>query len=182
MAETHYPFGPGSYNIDQLTVEVSAAGLPAPLYINGSGYAGQGSFATAIDVVYGAPLLPAQVSTLNATVAAHLPAGPRKSRPLYSIRSDVQALSATQMSATWQDLSAAAGPVPRKYLGTTGPNAATLFHWDHTYYVLGGTAAQLKAAQISITATYIQDPDNWHYLMHPPWDSSIAIDGSEPVA
>src|SRR5215471_2127612 len=182
MAEVHYNFGPGSYRIDQLQDEIVATGLPQPAYINGSGSQGPGTPVTSVDVVYNAPLLPGQVNTLNATVAAHLPAGPRKSRPLYSIRSDVQALTATQMSATWQDLSAAAGPFLFKDPATTGPNAASLFHWDHTYYVLGGTAAQLKAAQISITATYIQDPDNWKYLQHPPWDGTIFIDPSEPVA
>src|SRR5215831_7083256 len=100
---------------------------------------GPGTPATSVEVVYSAPLTPAQVNTLNATVAAHVPQGPRKARALWSIRSDVQALTATQLSATWTDLSAAAPPVPRKYLGSSGPNAATLFHWDYTYYVLGGT-------------------------------------------
>jgi len=51
---------------------------------------------------------------------------------------------------------------------------------DHILYVVGGTAAQVKAGQISLTAMYVQD--NPQYLMHPPFDSSIAIDGTEPVS
>src|SRR5262245_43555776 len=64
--------------------------------------------------------------------------GTRQSRPLWAIRADVQALTTAQFNATWADLSAAAPPVPRKYLGDVGPNAASLFVFDHVLYVIGG--------------------------------------------
>src|SRR5215471_17477253 len=180
MSEAHYNFGPGSYRIDQLQDEIVAAGLPTPAYLNGSGMTGPGTPATSVDVVYAAPLTPGQVNTLGATVAAHVPAGPRKSRPLWAIRGDLQGLTTTQWTATWNDLSApVSGGPPRKYLGDYGVNAGTIFCYDHVIYVVGGTTAQVKAGQISLGACYVQDNPN--YLVHPPWDFTINVPGDEPI-
>ena len=179
MSETHYPYGPGSYNTGQLANEITAAGLPSPSDVQGSGYQGPGTFATDIIVVYGAPLTPAGKVTLDGVVASHVPQGARKVRPLWAIRQDLQALTATQWTATWNDLSAASPPVPRKYLGDYGVNAGSIFCYDHLIYVVGGTAAQQKAGQISLCALYVQD--NVLYLVHPPWDSTINVPGDEPA-
>jgi len=180
VAATIYPYGPGSYKTEQLATEITAAGLPAPSDIRGSGYAGPGTFATSVEVVYAAPLTPAGVNTLDAVVAAHVPAGPRKARPLWKIRADIQALTTTQFNNVWADLSAAvSGGPPRKYLQDYGTNAGPIFVFDWSLYVTGPTAAQVKAGQISLTAMYVQD--NPSYLIHPPFDSSINIDGSEPA-
>jgi len=177
---TIYSYGPGSYAPDQLQGEIVAAGLPAPLGVNGSGYTGAGTPATHVDIAFTNPLTPAQQQTLNNTVAAHVPSGPRKARPLWSIRADIQALTPTQWSNTWADLSAAVpGGPARKYLTDYGTNAGTIFCYDHVIFVVGGTTAQVKAGQVSLTACYVQD--NPSYLWHPPFDPSIAIDGSEPA-
>ena len=113
-------------------------------------------------------------------IAAAWPTNDWRTRPLYAIRADVQALSVGQMNNVWGDLSAAAGAVPRKYLGDPGPNAAALFVFDHVLYVIGGTAAQVKAAQISITAEYVQD--NPYYLVQPAFDSSVNVWGWEAAS
>jgi len=105
----------------------------------------------------------------------------RRPRPLWSIRGDVQALSVGQFSNVWNDLSApVSGGPPRKYLTDYGTNAGTIFVYDHVIYVVQGTAAQVKAGQISLTACFSQD--NPTYLVHPPWDTSINIPGDEPVS
>jgi len=180
MADTLYHYGPGSYSTGQLASEIVAAGLPAPADIRGSGYTGPGTAATHIEIVYAAPLTPAQVNTLNATVAAHVPAGPRKARPLWQIRGDVQALSTAQFQNVWNDLSAAvAGGPPRKYLTDYGANVAGIFVFDWALYVSGPTAAQQRAGQLSLTAMYCQD--NPRYLVSPPFDPSINVPGDEPA-
>ena len=177
---TVYHYGPGTYNVGQLQDEITAAGLPVPQGVNGSGYAGPGTAATHVDVACDNALTAAQKMQLDGVVAAHVPRGPRQARPLWSIRGDVQALTPTQWSNTWADLSAAVpGGPARKYLSDYGPNAGTIFCYDHVIYVVGGTTAQVKAGQVSLTACFCQD--NWSYLWHPPFDPSIAIDGSEPA-
>lgn len=177
-----YPYGPGSYDVPQLEGEIIAAGLPAPAYANGSGYDVPGGPARFVEVVFNNPLNTAQVGQLDALVAAHVPQGPRKPRPLYEIRADVQALSVGQFNAVWSDLSAPvpgpAGP-PRKYLADPGPNAGSIFVFDWALYVSGPTAAQQRAGQISLTAMYCQD--NPRYLVHPPFDNSINVPGDEPL-
>jgi hypothetical protein len=160
--------------------EIAAAGLPAPVGITGSGYTGPGTPATAIDIFYDTALTGPQKTQLDGVVAAHVPRGPRKARPLWSIRADIQALTPAQFNNVWADLSAAVpGEAPRKYLTDYGANAAGIFVFDWSLYVSGPTAAQVKAGQISLTSLYCQD--NWSYLVHPPFDSTINIDGSEPV-
>ena len=178
MAEVHYNFGPGNYRIDQLSDEIVAAGLPKPAYLNGSGMTGPGAPATSVDVVYAAPLTPAGVNTLNATVAAHVPAGPRRPRPLHSIFNDVLALTTQQLSNLWADCNSPVAGVS-KYLTDYGVNAGPIFTMDWTAQ-LGPTAAGQKAnAQNCIMSMYIQD--NPRYAVHPPFDTSIDVPGDEPA-
>src|SRR5215471_18925124 len=172
MAEVHYNFGPGSYRIDQLQDEIVAAGLPTPAYINGSGSTGPGTPSTSVDVVYAAPLTPGQVNTLGATVAAHLPAGPRRPRLIYDVYQDVGALTAAQKTAVWNDLSAG---TPPKWAQDRGANAAD----NHILWML---ATQLGAVQTQADKRLCQQmlisiycTDNPNFLVHPPFDPSINI-------
>jgi len=174
-----YEYGPGGYDIAQLQAEIVAAGLPNPQGIMGSGSTGPGTHPTDIRIMYADALTALQKTQLDGVVAAHVPEGPRVPRPLYAIRADLQALSTTQFSNVWQDLSAAASPAPRKYLLDEGPNAAAIFALDWSVYTSGGTAAQVRAAQLSLTAEYVQD--NPKYLVRPPFDSSINIPGDMPA-
>jgi hypothetical protein len=176
MAETHYPYGPGSYDTEQLTREIVAASLRAPSYINGSGYATIGGPATSIDVVYDPALTVAEKTVLDAVVAAHVPAGPRKPRTLLAILTDLQALTATQQQAVWTDFTSGSPP---KWAGDAGPNAAALFCQLGTATDLGLTGAALTKARFRAVAFYVQD--NNSYLIHPSFDSSINIDGSQPA-
>jgi hypothetical protein len=115
--------------------------------------------------------------TYDAANKLAVPVPPRKPRPLFEIRADVQALSASQWTNTWNALSAPAGSAPRLYLTDYGPNVSGIFALDWSAYASGGTAAQVKAAQVSITACYCQDQPS--YLVHPPFDNSINIPGDE---
>src|SRR5262252_8864630 len=124
MATTTYgPYGPGSYNPAQLAGEIVAAGLPAPQDVQGSGYPAPGQPATSVAVVYAAPLTSAQVNTLDAVVAAHVPAGPRRPRLIFDVYNDVGALTAAQKNAVWTDLNAG---TPPKWAQDRGTNAADL--------------------------------------------------------
>src|SRR5262245_52338032 len=181
MATTLYAYGPGTYNLDKLDAEIKAASPPLPSYhsISGTGAASAGAPYTNIQIAFDNPLLPADKSRLDAIVSAH-DGRARRLRPLWSIRSDVQALTTTQWNNVWADLSAVVpGGPSKKYLTSYGTNAGTIFVYDHVIYVVGGTTAQVKAGQISLTACFCQD--NPSYLWHPPFDQSIAIDGTEPV-
>jgi len=105
---------------------------------------------------------------------------PYRTRRLADIFKDVQALTASQQQKVWADLSAAVpGDVPRKYLASVGPNAASIFVMDWCVYVFGGTAAQQKASQNDLISMYVQD--NPAYLRQPSFDPTINISGTEPI-
>ena len=178
-----YPYGPGSYETYQLQQEIGAAGLPVPDGVNGTGYTSLGSPAKDVLVLFASALTPAQKTQLDSVVAAHTPIGPRKPRPLYAIRVDVQALSVAQFSNVWNDLSAnvptATPPAPHKYLLDTGPNGGSILVLDWCVYGSGAPLAQAKLAQHSLTAMYVQD--NPKYLIHPPFDPSIDVPGDQPA-
>jgi len=174
MAE--YPYAKADADCAKLDQECQAAGLPVD-YVNGAGIP-----TTDVIVVTSRDLTPAEVSTLDGVVAAH-DGRPRRSRPLWAIRADIVTLANNQpasWAAIWTDLTAAVpGKAPRKYLMDYGTNAGPIFVFDWSLYVSGPTAAQQKAGQMSLVALYVQD--NPSYLIHPPFDSSINIDGTEPI-
>jgi hypothetical protein len=172
---TVYPYT-GSYDTDQLTSEVVAAGLPPPAHINGSNYAGPGSPAGNIEIAYSAPLDTSQKTLLDQTVAAHVPAGPRKPRALYDIYTDIKGLTTAQKQSIWTDLG---GGSPRKYLLDVGPNAAGIGALDWAVTDSGAAGASLQGAQMRIAAFYTQDNPN--YLVHPPFDTSIDVPGDAPA-
>jgi hypothetical protein len=72
MPVTTYTYGPGTYYPPSLQQEIIAAGLVGLQYINGSGYSGVNSAATAVAIVFSAALSGPDKTTLDATVAAHL--------------------------------------------------------------------------------------------------------------
>ena len=177
---TRYDYGPGTYDVGKLDAEVRALQPPLPgyLYANGTGPIGQP--ATTAYLFFESALTPADKGRLDAALAAH-DGRARRLRPLWAIRADVQALSVGQFSNVWNDLSApVSGGPPRKYLSDYGTNAGTIFVYDHVIYVVQGTAAQVKAGQISLCSCYCQD--NVTYLVKPPWDTSINVPGDEPVS
>jgi len=180
MAETIYPFGPGSYAPSQLAGEITAAGLPAPLDVRGSGYTGPGTPATDIEVVYAAPLGPGQVNTLNATVAAHVPASPKRSRLIFDVVADVDALTVAQKSAIFSDLNAG---TPPKWATDRGLSAPDL----HIVWMLAQklgcvqTQADKNFCRTMLIAIYVTDEPNWNYLVHPAFAPEVNIPGSEPV-
>ena len=148
--------------------------VPLPVtHVNGQPDAGQ-------VIVSTSRALTAPEESQQASLVAAYDGSPRRARPLWAIRGDLQALSAQQWTNVWADLSApVSGGPPRKYLTDYGINAGTIFVYDHVIYVVGGTAAQVKAGQVSLTACYVQD--NPTFLVHPPFDPSIDISGDEPV-
>lgn len=171
-----YPLEAARQNdLGGLVGQCQAAGLPV-LYANGSPDAGM------VHLVHDRALTQPEQSQ-EASIVASYDGRRRQPRPLWAIRADVQALTSTQWTKVWADLSAAVvGPpaVPRKYLTDYGTNAGPIFVFDWALYVSGPTAAQQKAGQISLTAMYVQDQPS--YLVHPPFDPSISIPGDEPLA
>jgi len=129
-------------------------------------------------ITYDPAATQAQRDQGDALAAAH-DGKSRVYRSLTDVRGGIQALTATQLSNTWANLSGATPTAPRKYLDDTGPNAATIFLWDWVLYVSGPTTAQQKAGQISLIATYVTDYP--YYLDHPPFDNTIAVLGVAPV-
>lgn len=87
MSEASYSYGPNTYDISQIISDIKAANLPAPLYINGSGYKGPNTPATSIDIVLSNPLTTQQKLTLDSIIANHIPT------PITGIKDDAEALT-----------------------------------------------------------------------------------------
>ena len=178
MTTVLYPYGPGSYDTAQLDGEIIAAGLPAPAYLNGSGYTGPGSPATDIEIAYAAPLDAAQKALLDQTVANHVPAGPRRPRLIFDVYHDIGALTGSQKTKIWADLQSG---TPPKWTQDRGPNAADL----HILWLLAtqlsvvNTAADKQTCQAMLMSIYTVD--NPTFLVHPAFDTTINIPGDEPV-
>ena len=172
---TSYDYHKPGADVGRLATEITAAGLPLAAE---AGVMGPDA-ADNVRVTTTRALTPSEKTTLDNVVAAH-DGRPRRLRPLWAIRADVQALSAAQWTNVWNDLSAAAPPVPRKYLSDYGVNAGPIFVFDWSLYVTGPTAAQQKAGQISLVAMYCQDRPN--YLVNPPFAPLVSIPGDEPAS
>jgi hypothetical protein len=176
MASTGYPYGPGTYDTDQLRTEIIAAGLPAPTDMQGSGYPFPGAPATSVTIFFDPALTVAQKTTLDGVVAGHAPAGPRKSRTVLAIYNNILALTTAQKNNISGDLFAG---TPFKVLTDAGPNAAAIFvlHWGVTN--AGLSVAAVNDAKFRAAAFYVQD--NPKYLVHPPFDATINILGDQPA-
>ena len=97
-------------------------------------------------------------------------------RPLFNIYTDLQALTATQKTNVWNDLSSG---TPKKYFLDTGTNTAAIVALDWAATDSGATGAALTAARLRITAMYVQD--NPHYLVNPTFDNTINVAGDQTV-
>ena len=124
---------------------------------------------------YQASATPAQIQqgdSITATFDLH----DRGPRPLYAIYTDLQALSTTQKTEVWTDLTSG---TPKKYFLDTGPNAAAIGALDWAATDSGATGAALTAARIRIAAFYVQDNPN--YLVNPSFDPGINVPGDQNV-
>lgn len=179
MAVTIYsypPPGPSAYNTAQLTTEIIAAGLPTPAYVNGSGASGPGTNATSVQIAFDPDITPAQKTTLDNVVIAHVPLGPRKPRTVLAIYTDLLALTAQQKTNIGNDLFAGS---PMKVLTDPGANAAAIFvlHWGAVNGGLG--AAAIADAKIRAAAFWAQD--NPAAFVHPVYDNTINVPGDQPA-
>lgn len=100
----------------------------------------------------------------------------RKLRPLYAIYNDLVALTTTQQTNAWNDLSSG---TPKKYLLDVGPNAAAIGALDWAVTDSGATGASLLHARLRVGAMYVQD--NPSYLVNPAFDPSINVPGDQPA-
>ena len=88
---------------------------------------------------------------------------------------DLEALTGTQKSATWTDLTSGSEP---KWWFTKNEPELCVIHWQIT----DGpslTAAQKLDLKLHAVAIYVQDNPSW--LVHPAFDSTINVDGTEPI-
>ncbi|HYE00295.1 MAG TPA: hypothetical protein VEH84_12990 [Alphaproteobacteria bacterium] len=96
----------------------------------------------------------------------------RKPRALYAIRADIAALTNSQKTAAWNDLT---GGTPPKWSQDAGPNAAALA----VLQLLGASgtlgAADVLEAKTRAAAMYLQDNPGWLRSL------GIPVDGDEPA-
>lgn len=158
------------YDLSGLVAQCQYAGLPVDS-IDGSPGAGTVTVFTTRD------LTTLEQSALASLVAAY-DGRPRRKRPIYAILADVAALSASQQAAVWNDLTAGS---PSKISADAGPNAAAILVLQFVSTSIGGlTNAEKNDGRRRAAAMYAQDVPA--YLVHPPFDSGIAIAGDEPYA
>lgn len=154
---------PGA-DLSRLQSECLAAGLPVT-HLGGSG--------DGVTVFTSRDLTAGEVVTLDSVVTAH-DGRPRRKRTIYAIYTAIGALTATQQSAIWTDLTTG---TPPKWATDAGPNAAAIaaIHWSAANS--GATAANLNDARRRLAAMYAQD--NPGYLVAPAFDPSINVSGDE---
>lgn len=97
----------------------------------------------------------------------------RRTRSLWAIHDDVEALSPNQRGKVWNDLNAASPPKYRAP-GPHAPHILTLFCADK---LLPGNPP-VTHTQLGIIVYYVAD--NPDYLVAPAFDPSIMIPGDEP--
>src|SRR5262245_62021924 len=90
-------------------------------------------------ITYGPGATQAQKDQGNALAAA-FDGRDRLYLSLSEVRTAIQALTTAQFTNVWNDLSAPAPGVPRKYLADLGPNVSAIFVFDWSLYVSGPTA------------------------------------------
>lgn len=95
---------------------------------------------------------------------------PKSPRPLYAIYNSLAALSSTQKTNIWTDLSSGS---PAKYLADLGPNAAAIAALDWAVRFSGLGAAAITDAKLRIAAIYVAD--NPTYLLSPSFDPTINV-------
>ncbi len=116
----------------------------------------------------------AQTNAANAILADPNVRNVMRPRLLVDIYADLQALSAANKTAVWNDLNSG---TPKKYLAGRGGNAAAIAGLDWAVTNSGATGAALTAAQLRVAAMYCQDFPK--YLVNPSFAASILIRGDE---
>lgn len=154
---------------------LKGAGLPVIDVQTSGAYPGQ----VIVVTDDGVDLTAAQQTTMNSVVAAFDPR-PRVARSIYAIYTDLAALTTTQQTNVWNDLSAiATGQIVPKYLLDAGGDTAAIVVMDWVIKKSGTSGANLTDARLRIASMYVQD--NPKYLVHPTFDSTINIPGDQPV-
>jgi hypothetical protein len=167
-----YSYELAAVNESQLHQEVALLNIPGFLGIT-SGPPGGPTVLVGVD--FEADISAPDQQRLDATVAAHVPEGPKRKRILWDILQDYLALSGSQRSKVWADLTKGDPPL---WALDAGPNAASVFslHWAVEQ---GGGPTAVDVAKSYLVSAYVQDvPD---YLVHPPFDESINISGEEEI-
>lgn len=158
-------------NVDlaKFLAELQAAGLPVSHLLGGAIGSPDFTVVTSVD------LTPEQITLMDQIIAAH-DGRPRRPRPLFAIRADLNALTNGQKTAVWADLS---GGTPPKWALDAGRNAAAIaaIEWAATVPA-GITTAERTEARLRLAAMYCQD--NPKYLVAPAFDNTINIAGDEP--
>lgn len=180
MATTYYGYSSGVYDTARLRDEIVAAGLPAPVDLQGGGYPAPGQPATAVSIGFDPDITPAQVTTLNAVVAAHN-GQPRRARRVAAIYADLTGLTATQQDAILADLQVS--QVQGKWSQLSPPQDAPAagLRWS-AVSLSGATAGEKRQAGGWIAAMWCQQ--NPKYLVNPTFHASLSgvnIPGDEPV-
>ena len=145
--------------------QLRASGLPVTDVQTSGAFPGQ------VIVVCSTDLTANQSTQLNTTVAAWDPR-PRVKRSLFAIYTDLTALTATQQTNVWNDLSSGS---PAKYLLDAGADAAAIIVLDWVVRKAGATGAALTDAKLRAAAMYVQD--NVTYLVNPVFDATINVPG-----
>lgn len=100
---------------------------------------------------------------------------PKHKRTIFSIRVELNALSAAKKNAVWNDINSGNPP---KWSLDAGPNAAAIAAIEFSATSVAGiTAAEKTEARLRLVAMYIQD--NPKYLVNPSFDPTINVPGNE---
>lgn len=97
---------------------------------------------------------------------------PPKVRSLFAIYNDLVALSASQKTNVWNDLTSGSPP---KILGDTGPASDSIFLLWRIASNSSLPAATITDMKLTAAAYYVRD--NPRYLVAPAFDPSINISG-----
>lgn len=114
-------------------------------------------------------------------IASTWPKSNFQTRALVPIRNDLNALPLAKRQAIFNDLWAIpSGQAETRLLLDNGPNAPAIwsFYMWNEIGILNST--QLTTNQTYVTCLYVQDLP--YYLVNPPFDPTISIQGLEPVS
>ena|SRR5215216_1968234 len=169
MAEQTYQRTAPGADPAKLQAELIAAGLPV-LYVNGGG--------DQVYVVTSRELTPAEVTTLDAVIAAH-DGRPRRRRKLYDVYQAIGALSPAQKTAISGDLF---GGSPPKFTQDEGADAADLLVLWTLQQVGGLSTTDKNLVKQAAAAIYVRD--NVTYLVNQTFGGAVAainVPGDEVI-
>lgn len=100
----------------------------------------------------------------------------RKPLPLLTIYNAILALTSTQKTNIWNDLTSGS---PVKISQDVGPNAASIFLLWRIASNISLPAATITDMKITAATYYVQD--NPTYLVNPSFDNTINVPGDQPA-